>query len=114
MRMHLCCTKSYLLKGIMAGRMDMLKDFDGTQEEAIEAIKNDSRKYFVIGECDNQNEDGECLGHEDAPKCILCDKPAVNDGEYLTELCVEHKAQVIEDDMVIAASEWMDGTKDGV
>ena len=42
-----------------------------------------------------------------ATKCILCDKPAVNDGEYLGELCEAHKRQVIRDDMVIAAAEYM-------
>ncbi|RLF36594.1 MAG: hypothetical protein DRM99_02335 [Thermoplasmata archaeon] len=30
----------------------------------IEILKKDKRKFITIGECNNQNEDGSCKGHE--------------------------------------------------
>ncbi|KKN29333.1 hypothetical protein LCGC14_0845430 [marine sediment metagenome] len=63
-RYHLSATQSYLISAIKeGGAANVLNDFDGTDEEAIEAIRGDGLDHYPIGECDNRLENGRCNGH---------------------------------------------------
>jgi hypothetical protein len=62
--MHLCATKSYLVGAIQAhGAKHVLADWDGTDEEAIQAVMDDPRDVFAL-DCDNYDETGRCKGHK--------------------------------------------------
>lgn len=75
--LHVCFAKRYLLQQISRDGVDaVLKDWQGTQAEAIDAFLDDSREYFVIGECDNQGMDGSCQGHETVAICDYRENPA--------------------------------------
>jgi hypothetical protein len=43
----------------------VLCDFDGTDEEAIQMVRDSPLSFFTLGRCDNKTEDGLCLGHEE-------------------------------------------------
>lgn len=63
--MHMTMEKYFLIGLIkQRGAKEILSDFTGTDEEAIELIANDPRETFVIGECNNQDEKGFCKGHK--------------------------------------------------
>lgn len=66
--LHLGVAKWLLLDLLVAnGAAAVLNGWTGTDEEAYEAIKADPREYFVLSpDCDQQNEDGSCAGHERA------------------------------------------------
>lgn len=62
--LHVHLTKDYLLQQIaQSGARGVLKDWPGTDAEAIAAVRADPRECFVVGPCDRQGEDGHCLGH---------------------------------------------------
>ena len=62
---HMVVTKPYLIKLIKQhGASSVLKDWEGTEQEAIDLIYDDKRDYFPFSECDNQAPDGKCLGHK--------------------------------------------------
>ena len=76
-RFHLSYVKRNLLEQISRdGVGAVLKDWEGTQAEAIDAILDDSRESFVIGECDNQGMDGSCQGHKTATTDDSRENPA--------------------------------------
>jgi hypothetical protein len=57
-------TPGFLIGRILqAGAKEVLTDFEGTDEEAIEQIKEDGVNHYTIGDCDNQADDGACNGH---------------------------------------------------
>ena len=61
---HMTATKAYMADAIRRlGASEVIKDFKGTNEEALAALAADTRTYIPIGACDNQDETGECLGH---------------------------------------------------
>ena len=62
---HMTATKQYIIAQIQAcGAKAVLDNFDGTDEEAIAALRADPHTHFPIGDCDNQDESGRCLGHD--------------------------------------------------
>ncbi len=60
---HLVATKSFLLNAVDAyGAKAVLTDWDGTDDEAKDAIREDSREVIPI-DCDHYDAKGYCLGH---------------------------------------------------
>ena len=61
---HCHATKEWVVKEILKyGGNKVLRDFSGTNIEAIALVMKDPGEYIVIGECDNKNDDGTCAGH---------------------------------------------------
>ena len=63
-KFHCHTTKPYLIKAILEeGGTNVLKDFDGTDDEAIELVIEHPYKYVPLTDCGNLDEDGRCAGH---------------------------------------------------
>jgi hypothetical protein len=62
---HVGMTKLLLLNLIRNdGAVKVLVNWQGTDEEAIEAVAADPREIFTLTpECDRQDERGHCMGH---------------------------------------------------
>ncbi len=65
--MHMTMAKRYLIELVRSkGAASILKNWRGTDEEAIARIQADKRECFPIDpDCDNQAPNGECLGHDE-------------------------------------------------
>ena len=63
--MHMAATKAFLMRALVEHGTGILNGWTGTVEEALEAIRKDSREVFPLGDCDNQDERGKCKGHGD-------------------------------------------------
>ncbi len=60
---HLVATKSFMVGLVRSqGAKVALVDWDGTDDEAVQAIKDDPREVFAL-DCDNFDAKGYCLGH---------------------------------------------------
>ena len=63
-RYHMSATKSYLIHAIENnGAGEVLTNWKGTNEEAIQVIRQHKNEVFPIGQCDNLGIDGSCQGH---------------------------------------------------
>ena len=68
--MHMCMTKPFLIDLIRSQHgPELLKDWDMTEDEAIAAIRKDSREVITVGKCDNYDKKGNCQGHESEEAC---------------------------------------------
>ena len=60
---HMSVAKHYVIRMIKRdGAKDWLKNWTGTDDEAIAALQADPRETFC--NCDNTDEKGHCKGHE--------------------------------------------------
>lgn len=65
MHFHISVTRGFLWNAVVDSGTKALICWEGTRKEALEAIRNDSREYFVLASCDNMDESGRCKGHEE-------------------------------------------------
>jgi hypothetical protein len=78
-RYHLAGTKQHVIEEIQEhGGAYVLKNWEGSDEEAIARIRDEPREVFVIGECDNRDARGECLGHPEEGPSRRCSLPSPN------------------------------------
>ena len=66
---HFHCDKAYLIEAVRRDGVEAVlgDSFDGTIDDAIEAIREDEREFFTVGSCDNQAPNGRCEGHRGEP-----------------------------------------------
>ena len=62
---HMTATKGFLIGAIRShGTSIIAPDWKGTADEMISAIEADPREVIPLGDCDNQDASGRCLGHK--------------------------------------------------
>ena len=64
MKHHMSMTKRYILRWIEEeGAKEVLNNWEGTDQEAIQSIREGKQELFLPAECNNVASDGSCAGH---------------------------------------------------